>query len=142
MNLDATVISVISSGCVAIAGIMLPMLVNLFNEHVKWSREQKSSRAKRIDSSSIELLDVLADFRSGNIAHATQRPIEEVYSNLLSKYYAWERTIGLYCKESEQERVRKLRAKFEERNYDSLYKNSADLANEILALSHFAEKRV
>ena len=133
--MDATIVSVIMSGVVAVAGILITPLMNLITERAKWSQERKAAEIESIDNSTIELLEKLAIFRAGRLQ--TQE-----YIYLLGKYYAWERAVWPHCKDAEHKQVINLRAKFESKALQTLHDEEPDLADKILELAHIASKRV
>lgn len=155
MNLDTATISVIVSGCVAIVGIVIAPVAPLIADWVKWRRERKEARTEAIRQSTVELLEILARFQSGRREVAAQGS-EPTLGNLLSKYYAWEMTVWPNCRKADRERLKQLRAKFENESnknataiaeaYEKIrmafYTEGPRLAKEILALANTANERV
>jgi hypothetical protein len=138
-----SVISVVSLALVAIACILAPFITSLINDSLKWKREANAAEMQKIDEKTVDLLEILSQFRSGNIVQATsQRPAEETYSKILGRYYAWERVIWARCKEADRVRAKELRSRFENGNFKSLFDGGPMIANEILALTHIAGERV
>ncbi|CAG0947620.1 hypothetical protein ANRL1_04344 [Anaerolineae bacterium] len=142
MNPDAAVVSVITSGIVAIAGITLPLFLNLIIDSRKWSRERKANEIDKISKSTNELLKVLSMFRSGDVQSASKQPIPSVYSDLLSKYYSWDLNIAQHFKNANSEQLGHLRASIEGGNYQTLYDNAPKLAGEILSLTRMAIEKM
>jgi hypothetical protein len=137
---DIAVISVITSGVVAVASMLFPLIINFLLDSQKWSRERKAAEADKIEKAAAELLDVLADFRSGDVLRATNRSPQMVFSQLLSNYYTWERTMWLHCKKSEQPRLLELRKEFENGDPKSFLTSAPNLVNEILDLTYNIKK--
>jgi hypothetical protein len=137
-----SLISVISLAIVAIASILAPFLTSLINDSIKWKREANAAEMQKIDDRTVELLESLSKFRSGNIVVATGRPAEEAYSKVLSQYYAWERVIWFRCKDADRERAKQLRTSFENGNFKTLFESGPMIANEILALAYKASERI
>jgi hypothetical protein len=145
MNPDLGLISliaVISLAFVATASILAPFLSSLVNDSIKWKREANAAEMQKIDEKTVELLEYLSHFRSGNVVQAVGRPAEETYSKILSKYYSWERVIWARCKDADRERAKQLRSQFENGNFQTLFDGGPLIANEILALAHKASERV
>jgi hypothetical protein len=142
MNPDIAVISIISLAIVAIASLLGPFLSRFVIDYVKWKREANAAEMQKIDEKTVELLEILSQYRSGNVVLAAGRPVEETYSKILGQYYAWERVIWSRCKDPDRERVKLLRTRFENGNFQSLFDAGPLMANEILALAHIASERI
>lgn len=57
MNLDVSVVAVISLGCIAISGILFPLLLKAYTDYQNNLRMIESAKFDRINKSTIELLD-------------------------------------------------------------------------------------
>lgn len=155
MILDTATISVLVSGCVAIAGIMIAPLVGLVADWIKWRRGRQETEAGRIHQTTVELLDMLAGFQSLRSETAPQGH-EPTLRNLLSKYYAWEIAILLYCKKADRNKLKELRGRFENENikdpeagaeaYEKMrtafYREGASLARDISALANSTREKL
>jgi hypothetical protein len=144
-TLDSSLISVIVSGCVAVAAVVIPPLVSLVSEWLKWARENKAAEAGRFDQATMNLLKLITPFSTGSVSNAeaaTQRDWTQLYADLRSKYYIWERVLWSHCKEDERVKLRELRAKIEAMNVQGLVRSASDLANEVLSLAHSLGERM
>ena len=156
MNVDIAVISVVLSSCVALAGILATPLLNVVVDAMKWRRERKAAELRRFETVIAELLDLLAKYQTGAPEIAAKDSDYAVYSNLLTKYYAWEIVIWAFCRTAERERLKQLRTKFENigsRNPEAilesysklkmnLYVEGSEITREILTLAQSARDRI
>ena len=144
-HLDPSAISVVASGCVAVAAILAPLLVAFFSDWVKWARERKATQADKIDQAADRLLGAITPFMTGSITNAeaaTQHNWAQVYVDLQSKYYTWERSLWPHCKGAERVRLEELRNEFETLKPADFLGSAARMANTILALTHSVSERV
>jgi hypothetical protein len=142
MNLDAPIVSVITSGCVAVAGIFLPLVLNILVERQKWSREQKSAKLEEVNQASKTLLELLAIFRSGDVQLASGRSVKSVYSELLGKYYLWEQIAYSYLDIEERGTILQLRKEFEAGDYQKLFHEGPELADKVIGLTYSAIDKI
>jgi len=142
MKLDVAVVSVITSGIVAVAGLLFPLLMNFILDSRKWSREKKAAEAEKVDKASVTLLETLSIYRTRDAFMAAGRPEKAIHSDILSRYYAWERAISSHFRKTDFERIKQLRAKFENGDYQTFYDDEPALAGEILDLTHSAIEKI
>jgi hypothetical protein len=128
-------VSVIVSGIVAISSVVFPILLNLISESSKWKREKNLHIIEIINSTTINLLDTIADFRSGDVREATGETTSKKLSDAISNYYSWERAIWQKLNTEDQNEIKKLRKKFEDADYHSLFSDGPSLADQILDIS-------
>lgn len=139
--MDTATVSVIVSGCVAIAGLLFPLVFGLFTDWFKWRRERNAANAERVNSVTVELLETLSKFLSREVLDRAPEIAQEAYSDLLRRYYAWERVISPHCHPLDRARLRELRADIEARNYVVLESEGPRLANNILGFADVASGR-
>ena len=139
--MDPAVIAVIASGFVAVVAIVAPILTTLIADSLKWRREQRATEAKSMAKSTIEVLDALASYRSGDIKSATQTSIAMAYSDLLSKFYTWELAILASSGKVERQKVSELRRELEASDYRSLYGDAPKFADKIIEIARSASTK-
>jgi len=136
------VVSVIVTGVVSISSIFVPFVI----EWRRWVRGKKAAEFERIDESTLDLLSTLANLRHWvirDIEMSAQRPIQQVYTNLQVKHYAWERAVWSRLEADDRRRVRELRQRFEfVHKPDEFRESVSDLSDEILSLAYIATNRV
>jgi len=135
-------ISVITSGIVAISSVIFPLLLNLLAERAKWMREKHSTEIKNVNEITITLLDKLAAFRSGDVEHAQTIIYLKVLSDTISAFYAWERALWARLKTDEQETIKELRKEFENGNKTSFFDKGPSLADKILNITNLVSNRI
>jgi hypothetical protein len=119
-KLDAATISVITSGCVAIAVIVFPLLISLISENLRWSREKKAAEVERVERVTKALMDAYSDFWSRNYdqlggpAKSEREDLRQLHSRLLSCLYEWERIIWKRCNKADQATIRRIRQVYED----------------------------
>jgi hypothetical protein len=135
-----TLISVITTGLVAILSIFVPIII----ESLKARQANISSEKEKIDTATLDLLREIAHFRDPvphNVESSSRRPVQQTISDLQIKHYAWERAIWNKIGEKHQGQVVILRQKFEsmsQRNLVELANQLSDVTDEILALTRIA----
>lgn len=135
MELDTATISVITSGIVAIGGILIPLLINYVRENQKWLREQKAAERDNVNQASIKLLKFIAMYRSGDIEAAARRDMKDVYGDFLGKYYVWEQIVWPYLESDDKGDVLELRKTIEKGSRNTFYEKGPDLANNIIRIT-------
>jgi hypothetical protein len=137
-----TIVSVIVTGVVAIVSVLVPFII----EWRKSKQEKIAAEMERIDKSMLELLGELSNFRHwvmDDIEMSARRPIQQVFTDLQVKHYAWERAVWSRLNADDRGRVIELRQRFEKVHVpDELAKDVANLANEILSLTYSATRRI
>ena len=115
MNLDPAVVSVVVSGCVAILAVAIPLVSNLILDRQKWMRERRLSTVQEINHTTQELLESLNDYwahnfePSGNIIRAGILNWQQLDSQIMSRYSAWEQAIWAHLNADERVTVRNIR---------------------------------
>jgi len=143
--LDVTIISVIVSGCVAVAALLAPLLVNFVSEERKWARERKAVQASRVDQSTMDLIQAVAPLLIGSWSYAqdaTGRDWRPMYADLRGKYYAWERALWPHCNNGEREHLKEMRAKLATAKTSDLVNLASEFADEVLTLAHTVSERM
>jgi len=138
MSLDPSTISVVVSGLVAVATLLVVPLLNYLIDSRKWARERRVQTLESMTKSTVELLDVLSLFSSLAFERAYD---SDEYKAFRSKYYAWELTIWPHCQPADRERLRHLRQRFETVEYKQLHAEGPSLASEVFALAHSAQEK-
>lgn len=136
------IVSVITSGLIAILSVIFPLLLNLLTERAKWERENKSAELKNINEITNYLLNNIADFRSGNVSSATRNSIEKAKSSIISSFYTWERVMRQRLNDSERIEIKTLRKEFEDGDYKTLYEKGPILADKILEITALVSDRI
>lgn len=147
LNMDAALVSVITSGLVAILSLVVPIVI----DYRKSIRESKFAKVEALNQTTLELLGQLSHFRYriwGDIEESAAKPIQQITSELRSKHYAWERAIWAPLNQSERDRVKGLRKKFENVAWAEDIKSEkttsevSELSDEILDLSFIAGEKL
>ena len=135
------VVSVITSGIIAILSVIFP-LINLLTEKARLEREIKASESKNLNEITNHLLNNLADFLSGNVSSATKDSIEKAKSSIISSFYAWERVVRQRLDVSERIDIKNLRREFELGDQISLFHMGPDLVDRILETTDLVLDRI
>ena len=146
--MDSAMVSVIVSGIVALSSLLVPIII----DWRKSNRGKTTVKIEKINSAALELLGHLSHFRHwvwGDIeASASGFPVQQVYTDMRVKHYAWEQAAWSHLDDHARERVRKLRRRFERLHTESdITKNASEsdlptLSDEILKLTHTAVKKL
>lgn len=136
------IVSVITSGLIAIFSVLFPLLLNLLTERAKLEREKKSAELKNVNEITNYLLRNLADFRSGNVTSATEGSPEKAKSSIISSFYTWERVMRQRLDDSEREELKTLRREFEDGDHKTLYTDGPFLADKILEIADLVSYRI
>jgi len=134
-NLDPSVISVIASGCVAVAAILSPLLVSFFSDWLKWSRQRKAAAGDRIHQSTEELLDYLSPYISALVRPGEGLNWAAYHTDLLRLYYNWEQSLWSHCNRSERAEIKRLRQVMHVITFQELLVRASDLVDDILTLA-------
>jgi hypothetical protein len=120
MTLDAPTISVITSGFVAIATLLFPLIISLISDRLKWAREKKTTEIDHVEKATKALMDSLADLWGNNyyrgvlrMQTASMEDMPQLKSRTLSCFYDWERIICRYGTKPDQTLIKTLRQDFE-----------------------------
>jgi|MTBAKSStandDraft_1061840.scaffolds.fasta_scaffold59030_3 hypothetical protein len=135
------VISVITSGVIAILSVIFPV-INLLIEKARLEREIKAAESKNINEITDHLLSNLADFLSGNVSSATDYSIEKAKSSIISSFYAWERVVRQRLDASERIEIKSLRRNFEYGDQKFLYETGHDIGDKILEITDLVLDRI
>lgn len=145
--MDAALVSVITSGLVAILSLVVPIII----DYRKSERESKSAKVDALNRTTLDLLAQLAHFRYriwADIEESAAKPLQQITSELRSKHYAWERSIWSALNQAEKARVKFLRTKFENTSWADDIKSDesgsevSDLSDEILTLAFIAGEKL
>ena len=121
MQLDPSIVSVITlitSACVATATVLLPPLLTILAEREKWKRERIAGEIERIDKATRDLLDILSDVWASNYNNSPgqlkyRKDFPEVQSTLFSRAHMWETTLIPYCRKPDQKRIKEINRKIQ-----------------------------
>lgn len=141
-NNSIALISVITSGIVAVSSIIFPIIVNLLTDRAKWKREQKSIEINALNEATGIVLRMLASFRSGNVTQATNATLGKAMSDIINAFYSWERCIWTRLMDDEQEKIKSLRTEFETGNYQSFFDQGPTLVDKILTITDTVIRRI
>ncbi len=142
MALDVATVSVISSGIVAIIGMIVPMLASALAESRKWTRERRAREYERLDTASRELIDQLGIIRSGWVHEATGGTWHQTYAKCIAAFYAFEQVVWPRCEPAEQARLENLRNSIERADSQALYDCVPKLIREIVEIGHTAGQHI
>lgn len=106
--MDVAIVSVIISGSVAMATVLLAPVLNLIVDTIKSHREAKAAKAEKIEKTTKELLAVVAEYQT-DIHLEGKRQLETIYADILTKAYWWQYTITPFCNMDELEKIEKIR---------------------------------
>jgi len=104
--MDVAIVSVIISGSVAMATVLLAPVLNLIVDTIKSHREAKAAKAEKIEKTTKELLAAVAGYQDIRLEGVKQ--LETLYTDILTKAYWWKYTIIPFCNEDELEKVEKI----------------------------------
>lgn len=130
-------ISVITSGLVAITSGVIPFINDRFRSAAQARRDQEQA----LTSAAHDLLQSLAYHRSGDVQAATRRSQEAVYSELLTHYYRWRLIVDCHIPE-EQARMSSVGEKIESHSAVSLCELAPHIAAEIHDITRLAVGRI
>jgi hypothetical protein len=149
MILDASTISVIVSGCIAVSALLIPGLLNLLLENRKWLREKKSNEIELINKATSSLMNVLSDLWVNNydlgshIREGKRLDEYQLKSKSLSYFYEWERTVWIHSTKEDQETIKRIRKDFET---DKLLKDDKEfrfaLSNDLHEITYRAIAKI
>jgi hypothetical protein len=138
MNEAVSIISVLGTVSIAIFSVVAPHFFDL----KKVKLEAKTAQVRKINETALELLGRLSHLRhwvSQDIVASAGESVQQVYTELQVKHYAWEQAIWSKLNSDDQERVRKLRHEFEGVHTPDAFKDRiSDLSEEILSLTKVA----
>ncbi len=134
------IISVLGTVLVAVLSILVPVVIDCR----KSKRERDAVEVKMVDETALELLRHFSRFRHwtiNDIEKSGDGTIQQAYTDLQVKHYAWEQAIWSRLSASDRERVRKLRKTFGDVHTPEALKGQvSDLSEEILSLTKAATK--
>jgi hypothetical protein len=140
--MDAAVVSVIASAIVAVAALLIPLLTALVGDSLKWRQERRLAREEKLEKSTLELLNRLADFWTGDPSYASAARQDKSYHDVLNRFYSWETAIWSFCKEAERQQVTQLRSRIIQTPIRELDPATAtEYADEILTLARQVRQR-
>ncbi len=142
MQLDVAVVSVIISGCIAVIGIVVPILSSAISESRRWAREQRAHELERFHKTSRELIDQLGIIRSGWVHEATGGSWHQTYAKCIAAYYAFEQVVWPRCEPAEKNRLEKLRTAIEKADSQALYDAVPKLVKEIVEIGFAASEHI
>ncbi len=138
--MDIALISVIVTGSVALGTVLLTPILSLVVDTIKWRREAKGSRAKKVEGATKDLLAVVAEYQT-DIHLDGVRKLETIYADILTKGYYWQYAITPYCRETELAKVEKIRTVLLDRTKVRGQESNA-IVKEILDLARAVDERM
>jgi hypothetical protein len=141
----AILVAIISvSGTIIIS--ILNVLVPLITEKRKAKREEQKEEFELVHKSSTELLSQLSHFKHhviADIESSANSPVQQVYSDLRMKFYAWEQAIWPFIKPEQRKVVVDIRQEIEDVHTPvDLRDNYFEVSDEILRISKLATEKV
>lgn len=138
-----TLISVITAASVSVLSIFVPIIV----ESLKARQARATSERDRLESATVELLRELSHLGrpiQGDVERSSNRPMQQVFSDLQVKHYVWERAIWKKLPEKYQVDVKTLRVKFESllsnQKINDISQHLSEITEEILTLTRIASE--
>lgn len=131
-------ISVITSGLVAITSAVVPFI----NERLRAAAQFRRDKEQALTLAANNVLQTLAHYRSRDVEVATQSNRESVYGELLTNYYKWKLEVSELSRDDEDERVVEVGRVIESANEQTLHERGPALAAEVHALTRLVGSRI
>ena len=133
--LVVAIVSVVGTVLVSVLSVFVPMIVDA----KKRKEERREASLERIRTSSLDLLSHLAHFRHWDISDiedSARAPIQQVYSQLRVRAYAWEQAVWPKIDQASRDKVRSLRTEFEAVHTPAALKDKYhQISDEVLSIT-------
>jgi hypothetical protein len=142
---SVAIIAVVVTGGVTLFNGLVNVIIPVWIEHNKAKEAKAAARLERIEAATLEFLDELSRFNSNyqieEIEASANKTIHQVFSDLLAKYYTWERAIWSNLDHDSRLAVEEMRRKIERtRSPSDIFPEISGYSKKILTITYEATK--